>query len=408
MRIFFSVGEPSGDLHGANLIRDLSNANREIEFVGFGGPRMKEQGCSLLHDMTSLAFMWFVDVILNLHRFYSLYRQAQQYFEQNQVDAVVLIDYPGFNWWIARIAKKHNVPVFYYGAPQMWAWASWRIHKMKRLVDHVLCKLPFEAKWYADRGCNATYVGHPYFDELKSRTLDRRFIHEVTHPGGPLVTILPGSRKSEIKANLRDFLKAAQNVQRAEPETRFVVASYNEEQAELAQEIMSEGDFDVPIIAGRTAELIEAADCCLACSGSVSLELLYHAKPSVVMYRVGRIMYTLQKFLRKVKYITLVNLLAAKNPFGPDLKLFDPTQPGAERVPFPEYLTSEDKSDWVASHIVKWLTNDEAYARRVRMLERLRDKHANTGASQTAAEYILNELPTETRTIQQPARRAAA
>lgn len=392
MRIFFSAGEPSGDLHGANLIRDLRKTDPTCQFVGFGGPRMNEAGCELFQDMTSLAFMFFLDVLWNLHKFYALYQQAKKYFAANKVDAVVLIDYPGFNWWIARIAKQHNVPVFYYGAPQMWAWASWRIGKMRRLVDHVLCKLPFEAKWYAERNCNATYVGHPYFDEMKQRTLDRRFIHEITSTGGPLVTILPGSRKSEIKANLADFLKAAKNIKRESPDARFVVASYNEDQAQLAQEIMSEGDFEAPIIAGRTAELIDAAECCMACSGSVSLELLYHAKPSVVLYRVSRTLFAMQKLFRKVKFITLVNLLAAKNPFGPSLKLFDPTQLGADKVPFPEYLTCEDKSDWVAYHIIRWLNNDKAYAKRVRLLENLRDKHATIGASSTAASYIWNEL----------------
>ncbi|MCR9120345.1 MAG: lipid-A-disaccharide synthase, partial [bacterium] len=386
MKIFLSAGEPSGDLHGANLIRDLKSSNPDIEFVGFGGPRMRSEGCNLFHDMTQLAVMFVLNVLLNIHKFYGLYRQAKQYFDNHEIDAVVLIDYPGFNWWIAGLAKKHGVPVFYYGAPQMWAWASWRIKKMRRLVDHVLCKLPFEAEWYKQRNCNATYVGHPYFDELSSRQLDRSFMIDIANSKGAMVAILPGSRRQEIQLNLRDFLKAAENIQEQLPDTQFVVASYNEEQAELAREIISEGDFKPTVHAGKTAELIEAADCCMACSGSVSLELLYHSKPSVVLYRVSRFAFAVQNMLRKVKFVTLVNLLAADDPFGPSLALFDPTAPRAEQVPFPEYLTCEDKTDWIAYHLIQWLHDDAAYAKRVRLLERLRDRYASAGASKTAAD----------------------
>ena len=160
MRIFFSVGEPSGDLHGANLIRELRKRDPQIECVGYGGPRMADAGCQLHEDLTRFAVMWFLRVLLNLHHFLALLRNANQYLREAKPDAVVLIDYPGFNWWIARAAKKNGIPVFYYGVPQLWAWAAWRIKKMRRFVDHLLCKLPFEEKWYKDRGCHATYVGH--------------------------------------------------------------------------------------------------------------------------------------------------------------------------------------------------------------------------------------------------------
>ena len=127
------------------------------------GRACRTAGHDLLEDLTQLAVMWIVQAVLNVDKFWKLLRRADEYLEHERPDAVVLIDYPGFNWWIARKAKKHGIPVFYYGAPQMWAWGGWRIRKMRRLVDHVLCKLPFEANWYQERGCNAHYVGHPYF-----------------------------------------------------------------------------------------------------------------------------------------------------------------------------------------------------------------------------------------------------
>ena len=173
MRIFFSVGEPSGDLHGANLIRALRARQPHVECVGYGGPKMAAAGCRLHADLTQLAVMWLLRALVNLPRFWQLVCRADRYFRHHRPDAVVLIDYPGFNWWIARRAKVHRIPVYYYGAPQMWAWAPWRVRKMRRLVNHVLCKLPFEAVWYQQRDCPATYVGHPYFDELTSQRSGR-------------------------------------------------------------------------------------------------------------------------------------------------------------------------------------------------------------------------------------------
>ena len=127
MRIFFSVGEPSGDLHGANLITMLAHQRPGLRAVGFGGPRMQMAGMDMLADLTELAVMWFAQAVVNIGKFWQLLHQADEYFRRERPDAVVLIDYPGFNWWIARKAKKHKIPVIYYGAPQMWAWGAWRI-----------------------------------------------------------------------------------------------------------------------------------------------------------------------------------------------------------------------------------------------------------------------------------------
>ena len=173
MRIFFSVGEPSGDLHAANLIRALRAERPDLECTGYGGPKMQEAGCRLHVDLTPLAVMSILRLLLNVHKFVALLNRADRYFAAERPDAVVLVDYPGFNWWIARRAKRHGIPVFYYAPPQIWAWGSWRVKKMRRFVDHVLCSLPFEETWFRQRGCHATFVGHPYFDEVRSRQLDQ-------------------------------------------------------------------------------------------------------------------------------------------------------------------------------------------------------------------------------------------
>src|SRR6476646_4645264 len=276
MKIFFSVGEPSGDLHGANLIRELQRRQPDCEFVGFGGPRMAAAGCALHEDLTKLAVMWFLHALLNIHKFWNLASRADRYFRHHRPDAVVLIDFSGFNWWIARRAKAHGIPVIYYGVPQLWAWAGWRIKKMRRYVDHVLCKLPFEETWYRERGCNATFVGHPYFDQLRAEQLNEPFMDRLRSSRGPLVAILPGSRTQEVKSNLGYFVKAAAVVKSRVPDARFVVASFKPSQADLARKAIAGTKLPIEVYVGRTAEIIHTADCAMAVSGSVSLELLYH------------------------------------------------------------------------------------------------------------------------------------
>ncbi len=402
LRIFFSAGEPSGDLHGANLIRQLKARDRNLQAVGYGGPKMAAAGCRLHADLTALAVMWFLRVIGNLHKFWNLASLADRYFRHHKPDAVVLIDYPGFNMWIARRAKAHGIPVFYYSPPQVWAWARWRVKKMRRLVDHVLCGLPFEEDWFRQRGCATTYVGHPFFDEIDGGHLDRAFLEAFRDQPGPLVVILPGSRTQEVADNLRWFLKACRLVGQTVPGVRFAVASFKPHQAEMARRAVYESGLCVDVHVGRTPELIRLADCCMACSGSVSLELMAHAKPTVVLYWVSRLAYTVQRYLRKVKYITLVNLLAADDPFDEDLTPFDPSQPGAERVLFPEYLTWEDKTPELAGHVIEWLTDASKRAARVRQLAELRDRIARPGASRRAAEFLLAALARRKTPVPRP------
>ena len=374
MKLFFSVGEPSGDLHGANLIRQLRAISPEIRCVGFGGPRMRNAGCELHVDLTQKSVMWLSRVVSQLTYFFGLLRQADSYFAESPPDAVVLIDYPGFNWWIARKAKARGICVIYYGTPQLWAWAPWRVRKMRRLVDHALCKLPFEQEWFRARGVNATYVGHPYFDELSMRQLDQQFLDRISGRDGQSVTILPGSRDQEVQQNLPWLLKAATHVKRRLPSTRFYLASFNDRQATHARELIASCDFSAEVHVGRTAELIQAADSCMACSGSVSLELLYHEKPSVVLYWVNRFAFALQKIFRTAKHITLTNLLADHHQLPP---------------PVPEHLTCRDASGELGAQVVRWLEDEGEYERNRALLSALRAEDAVPGASRRAAEYIM-------------------
>ena len=411
MKLFFSVGEPSGDLHGANLISAIKRIHLATAAVGFGGPKMLSAGCELLRDMSDLAVMGLGPVLARLPQFYLLKRQAERYFDEQRPDAVVLIDYPGFNWHIARAAKRRGIPVIYYGLPQIWAWASWRVKKVRQYVDHALCKLPFEEQWFRGKGCRATYVGHPYFDELAAQRLDQQLVARLQARPGRIVTILPGSRRQEVRHNLPMLLKAAAIVRRETPGVNVVIASYNDVQAEMARQLVALGPVPAEVFVGRTPELISAADCCLATSGSVSLELLYHTKPTVIVYRVSWLLAQAVRRLASARYITLVNLLASDRPFlapGEPASVYEADALGHEQVLFPEYPTWRDRSADIARHAIGWLHDEVARQRLIAKLAALKDRVAASGASAAAAEYIVRHIaPRQPEILPLPDRAAA-
>jgi lipid-A-disaccharide synthase len=379
MRIFISAGEPSGDLHAANLIVSLRACFPDARFAGFGGDRMIAVGARVIYPLVNLAVMWFLNVVLNLFTFVRLIFMADCHFRDERPDAVVLVDYPGLHWWIARRAKARGIPVFYFIPPQIWAWAGWRVSKVRKYIDQVLCSLPFEPDWYHARGVSgAVYVGHPYFDELTDRSLEPVFLAEQNLRSGPLVAILPGSRTQEVTRNLPDMVRAAVKLTRKRPDVRFAVACLHERHKKLAEDIIArtmanESTTAFPAIevhAARTPELIRAARVAWAVSGSVGLELMVEALPSVVIYKVNRFDLWVARPFIKAKYISLVNLLA-------------------DAEVFPEYLTWRDVSNELARWASVWLDDDsDARIKATASLQSLRHRVAQPGASDRAAKHI--------------------
>ena len=407
-RIFFSAGEPSGDLHAAELIEAIKSKTNAVDCVGFGGPKMQEVGCELLHDMTSLAVMWIARALWNIRKFLAMVDEADAYFAANKVDVVVLVDFPGFNWWIARKAKKRGIPVVYFMPPQIWSWATWRIKKMKRLVDYVFCSLPFERRWFEARGCNVVYIGHPFFEEVRNRMPDMNFIDKIrsTIPeNGKIVTLLPGSRNQEVHGNFDDFLSTVLKVRAEMPNVKFVVAGFRDAHKEWMENRLKERNIsDISIYVAKTPELIRVADCCLAVSGSVSLELLADNKPSIIYYKISRSALFVQRFFRRSRYITLTNLLAVdredeiRNEKGSAQSIFYTEFPipkelsAADRAKalFPEFLTDRDKSDEVAKIILDWLNDPKQLeSRRKELVTLLNFVDSGESTVSLAAEFLL-------------------
>lgn len=373
MRVFLSAGEPSGDLHGGNLVEALRHLQPDVECIGFGGERMDAAGCRLLYPLSRLAVMGLLRVLTQGPIFLELVSRADRFFRHQRPDAVVLIDYPGFNWWLARRAHFHGIPVLYFVPPQLWGWAGWRVKKVRRWVDHVLGCLPFEVAWYRERGVRATYVGHPYFDELPRQRLDASFLKRYGAGPGEIVGLLPGSRTQEVEHNLSNLIGTAVHIHAARPGTRFLVACFKPAHQHYVETYLKgQGLSFIEPFTGRTPEIIHLAHSCVAVSGSVGLELLYRAKPSVITYRARSYHLFLCRYLKKSPYISLVNLLAGKELF-------------------PEYLTDRCVAGEMAGHVLRWLSDPAAYRDLVDQLTALRRQVAEPGACERAARCVLEE-----------------
>jgi lipid-A-disaccharide synthase len=316
--------------------------------------------------------MWFLHVVKQIFTFLRLLDQAQEFFRRERPDVVVVIDYPGFHWKLAERAKAVGIPVVYFVPPQIWAWAQWRVRKMRRLMTHVLSALPFEHDWLSERGVPSTYIGHPYFDELAAQRLDEGFLRTERAKAGRVVGILPGSRNQEVTRNIPEMLRAARLIHASNPDTRFLVAAFNPHQAEMAGAEAARWRMPVEVHVGRTPEVIELAECCVAVSGSVSLEIMFRRKPAVIVYRLRRIDLKLGRKFMKVPFITLVNLLAKEEVY-------------------PEFLTDRDPSKGVAAQVLSLLNNPERAAAVRQKLDALCREVAKPGACAAAARFI-NDL----------------
>jgi len=238
-RIFFSVGEPSGDLHAANLIQCLKRNDPTTRVRGFGGSKMIQAGLDLDFDLTSMAVVGITEVLPKLREFFRIADIAEGCFKRGEVDGVVLVDFPGFNWHIAKRAKKYGLPVFYYLPPQLWAWGGWRVKKMKRYVDRVFCNLPFEKEWFEDRGVSTTYVGHPFFDSIANTPLDSKFIARWRDSGRLQVAVLPGSREHEVHRIWPMQLQIIRQLAHEFPEVEFLAATLKDSHALWCQSQLS-------------------------------------------------------------------------------------------------------------------------------------------------------------------------
>ncbi len=375
--IFFSVGEPSGDQHAARLIHHLRASFPEIQTTGFGGEAMAAAGCDLKLDLTKHAVVGLLEVLPKLREFFRFVDQAESIFQTGDIDAVVLVDFPGFNWHIAKRAKRYGIPVYYYCPPQLWAWGGWRIRKMRRYVDHVLAVLPIEQEYFSKHGIATKYVGHPFFDAVASATLDDQLLKRFSdqaHQGAKLVAVLPGSRTHEVQRTFPIMLESIRKLASEHADARFLVAAYRDRHCLWCRNQLNELDATLPIefYVDRTSEIIEAARCAMMVSGSVSLELMARRTPAAVTYRIGRLLYAFAKSVVKLDTITLPNMMSGRKVF-PEFVSVGSTKPAVE---------------FFNESIGAYLRDEFYYQQTLRQLDELREKYAGGGASEKAAQWI--------------------
>lgn len=299
-RLYLIAGEASGDLHGSNLLKALYSLEPQLECKAWGGDLMQASGATLVKHYRDLAFMGFVEVLKNLRTILRNIAFCKKDILEFKPDALVLIDYPGFNLRIARWAKTQGIPVIYYISPQLWAWHASRAHDIRRDVDKMLVILPFEQEFYKKYDIEAEFVGHPLLDAIQTEPHQTPSVQFSRPP----ITLLPGSRKQEVSRILPPMLEAT----RAFPEEEFVIAGTNTLPESFYQPFLSNYP-NLRLLRGQTYALLRQSKAALVKSGTSTLETALLDVPQVVCYAGNPLSYQIAKRLVKVKYISLVNLI---------------------------------------------------------------------------------------------------
>jgi lipid-A-disaccharide synthase len=323
-RIFITVGEVSGDNHAAKLVRALKQLDPTIIIDGFGGPAMAREGANILYETTAKAAMTF-HAVKRVFEFKGLLKQAREIYRDpaRRPDLQICVDSSGVNLHFARAAKQAGIPVLYYVAPQLWASREGRIKQVKRDVDQLACIFPFEAKWYQERGANAVFVGHPLFDDLPEKRYSTPDVGQF-----PTIGIVPGSRRSEIRANLPHLMTVMAAIKECFPSARFLVPT-TQSTGLLVRMITGAGLFPGKIVnpndsiitvkQGAFDEFIPQCDLVITKSGTSTVHVAAYAVPMIIVYRVSPILWHLfARWLVKTKKIGMVNILAGQIDLVPE------------------------------------------------------------------------------------------
>ena len=374
--LFIIAGENSGDLHGSNLVRELLKLDPSLRISGIGGSQMRQAGVNLLANIVDrLAIIGFTGVIKNADRLFRLYRKVIHFLDDVRPAAVILIDYPGFNFKVMRAAKKRSIPVVYYIMPQVWAWHRSRIYTLKELTERLLVVFPFEKKLCESVNIKQVrYVGHPLLDVMNlTMTKEEVFAKFNFDPKKKLIGLLPGSRKPEIDRLLPAMLGAAERIQKALPDVQFALPRASTIKPELIQYYLSTANVEVSMVDAFRYNVRSAMDFALVKSGTSTLETAILGCPMVVVYKVSFIAWIIGKSVVKLPYIGLVNIIAGE-------------------MLVPELLQNEATPMNIAEKTIEML-QDEKRLEGVRYaLKKVTEKLGGPGASRCAAENVLEVI----------------
>ena len=359
MKYYIISGEASGDLHASNLARQLFLFDNQAQIRAWGGDLLRKAGVEVVKDYKDLAYMGFVEVVLHLGKILKNMAFCKKNILEYQPDAVILVDYPGFNLRLAKFLHKKQIKVFYYISPQVWAWKKSRVKTIKQYVDEMFVILPFEQDFYKKYDINAHYFGHPLLDVVKQYHISEDFKHKNNLDNRPIIAILPGSRKQEILRMLPTMLNVAQKF----PDYQFVIAGVKNHQGLYTQS-------NINVVYNQTYNLLSHSYAALVTSGTATLETALFNVPQVVCYKGNFFSYLIAKHLISgIKYISLVNLIA-------DEKVVT------------ELIQNEMNANLLKRELEKILSNNEA---RTKMLESYKTLHHRLGDG-SASKYIAEKM----------------
>ncbi|NIK73079.1 lipid-A-disaccharide synthase [Thermonema lapsum] len=367
MKYFIIAGEKSGDLHASNLAKELQAIDPQAQIRGWGGESMQAAGVEVLRHYNDMAFMGFWEVIKNLPTIRRFLKECQQQIKDFHPDAVILVDYGGFNMKVAEFCHRDGFRTFYYISPKVWAWNTGRAYKIKRLIEHMFVIFPFEKEFYARFGYEVDYVGNPIMDAIASHRRDEHFLTKnQIDAKRPIIALLPGSRRQELKLLLPEMVEVSHRF----PDYQFVVAGISH----LPQEWYAacRSNPAIRLVYDATYDLLSHAHAALVTSGTATLETALFGVPEVVVYKAGWLNYHIAKAVAKVNYISLVNIVM-----------------GREVVP--ELIQNDCNPNDIHRHLQEILHGDK----RKRMLDdyaSLRELLGAPGASKRTASLIWQYL----------------
>jgi lipid-A-disaccharide synthase len=371
--IFISAGDPSADFPGKNLIDEIRRPCPDLEIFGLGGPMMQKAGLRPLVEHEKLAVMGFWEILPKFFFFRNLLNRIADEIKAKKPRVLILIDYPGFNLRLASRIKPLGIPIVYYISPQVWAWGKKRLDDIKRLIDLMLVIFPFEEEFYRGRGINARFTGHPIVDRFQA-VPDKATCRQTLglDADKKLIALLPGSRLQEVKRMLPTMTDAAIMIKEKLDNCMFITARVEDiDQSQYSNII---GDRDIPLIAGRTPELISAADFVITSSGTATIETAYFQTPMIVIYKTGFFTYQIARRLVTLDSIGMVNIVAGRRTV-------------------PELIQHKAAPAAIASHVSEIMTNEDLYIRMVEDLKSVRDKLGTGGAGRRAADAIQEAFP---------------
>jgi lipid-A-disaccharide synthase len=373
--ILIVAGEASGDLHGSRLASELKRLRPDCTLRGIGGPQMEQAGVQLLYSLRDFAFLGFSEVLKHLPFIRRAFKRLDRLFLVDKPDLLILIDYPGFNLRLAKMAKKRNIPVLYYISPQVWAWQPRRAYAIARWVDQLAVVLPFEAKFYKRRtGLQAHFVGHPLLEVVHSQKSRDTFCRqEGLDPHRPVLGLLPGSRAQEIIRLLPVMLEAGRLLRRRMPRLQIAVGAVSTVECALYQNLLSDEDRGIALLTDQTYDLMKHSRLLLVASGTATLESAILGTPMIILYRVSFLSWLLALLLVRVRHIGLVNLVAG------------------ERV-VPELIQHQVNAPRVAREAYRLLMDQGRHAQVMDKLAKISSKLGPMGASRRTAELALNVI----------------